>query len=234
MSEPAKPVGFTFTETMRGHVAPGEHDDYAQAEALGKRLGDRLRFTVTIHIDDLDAFLTDPAHPARLSGTVEAQRFGGRQTLEDGRFNLFIEDEAGGRKQMRYSMTFRDVHEQRYRLDGFKDVHNDPGIDIWSDTTTLFTRVYRLDGAGEAGTTAVAAGPVVATGILRIRAIDLVPQVRSMRAVGARNPAESAAALLAFGRFFFGRLWDEYHTSLKPSFPRPRRRRPAESTTPGE
>jgi cholesterol oxidase len=232
MSEPAKPVGFTFTETMRGHIAPGEHDDYAQAEKLGKRLGDKLRFTVTIGIDDLNAFLAAPEHPARLTGTVEAQRFGGTVPLEDGRFNLFIEE--GGRKQMRYTMTFRDRHGERLRLDGYKDVHNDPGIDIWTDTTTLFARVYRLDGRGEAGTTAVVSEPVVATGILRIRALDLVPQVRSMRAVGAHNAAESASALLAFGRFFFDRLWDEYHTSLKPSLPRRRRAGAVESATPRE
>lgn len=232
MSELAKPVGFTFTETMRGHVAPGEHDDYAHAERLGKRLGDKLRFTVTILIDDLDAFLANPEHPAILTGTVEAQRFGGAVPLEDGRFNLFIEE--GGRKQMRYTMTFQDRHGQRLRLDGFKDVHNDPGIDIWTDTTTLFARVYRQDEPAEAGTAAVVAEPIVATGILRIRALDLVPQLRSMRAVGARNAAESASALLAFGRFFFDRLWDEYHTSLKPSLPRRRRKAAVESAAPGE
>ena len=41
------PVGFTFTETMRGYVAPGGLD-YAQAEKIGKKLGDKLRFKVTI------------------------------------------------------------------------------------------------------------------------------------------------------------------------------------------
>src|SRR5947209_8644019 len=93
---------------------------------------------------------------------------------------------------------------------------------MWSETTTLFTRVFRLDGAEE---------PPVATGVLHIRAIDLIPQVRSMKATNAKNPAESASALARFGAFFFGRLWDEYRSSLKPSLPR-RRKSPSEAKAP--
>ncbi|MHB8574651.1 MAG: hypothetical protein ACYDCQ_04905 [Dehalococcoidia bacterium] len=221
--ESRPPVGFTFTETMGGHVAPGEQE-YAPAEKLGKKLGEKLRFKVTITMDDLDAFLADNAHAAGLSGTVEAKRFGGKVPIDSGGFNLFVED-ASGRKQMRYTMTFRDTAGQAYRLDGFKDVHNDPGLDMWSDTTTLFTKVHRVDEAGE---------HVAATGILHIRALDLIPQVRSMKALNARNPAESAAALAKFGRFFFDRLWDEYRSSLKPSLPRPGRKRPAKEPVAGE
>jgi cholesterol oxidase len=216
-----QPVGFTFTETMRGYVAPGEQD-YAHAEKLGKKLGDKLRFKVTIIMEDLDAFLADSTHSATLTGTVDAKRLGGTVPIETGSFNLFVEDESG-RKNMRYTMTFRDRAGQPFRLDGFKDIHNDPGLDMWSDTTTLFTTVYRLDGADE---------PAVATGILRIRAIDLIPQVRSMKAINAKNPAEGLAALAKFGRFFFDRLWDEYRSSLRPSLPG--RRRAAKEPTAAE
>ena len=215
MSDAVVPVGIKFTETMRGHLAPGDHEDYIQAEKTGKRLGDKLCFTVTIHIDDLAAFLHDDRHEARLSGTVEAPRFAGSVAIEDGRFNLFVEE--SGRKRMRYSMTFKDQYGSPHRLDGLKDVHNDPGFDIWSDTTTLFTRLYRLDPPQE---TAIGAG------ILRIRPIDLIPQLRSMRATNAANPAEGASALVSFGRFFFGRLWDEYKSSLRPPLPRRRRAAP--------
>jgi cholesterol oxidase len=214
------PLGFTFSETMGGYIAPGELD-YAEAARVGRRLGEKLRFRVTILMDDLAAFLADETHAARMTGTVEAKRFGGTVPLEDGLFNLFVED-GNGHKLMRYTMSFGDTAGRRYRLDGFKDVHNDPGLDMWKDTTTLFTRVYRLEDGGE---------QMVATGVLRIRPIDLIPQVRSMRALNAQGAAERAAALARFGRFFFDKLWDEYRSSLVPRLPRRRR---AKAATGGE
>ncbi len=193
------PLGFTFSETMGGFIAAGV-GDYRQAAAAGRELDDPLRFRVTVTIPDLDAFIRRPEHEAALSGTVEAKRFGGRRPIDDGAFNLFIEDERG-RKEMRYRISFRCADGHRYRLEGFKDVHNDRGLDLWADTTTLFTTVRDEEAPDEA---------VVARGVLHIRAIDLVPQVLSMRALNPRGIGDRLSALLRFGSFFAGRLWHEY------------------------
>lgn len=205
-TSPAPPLGFTFRETMGGYIATGL-SDFAAAAALGRDRGETLRFRVRITIPDLAAFLDDPTHQARLTGTVEGRRFGGRAPIEPGVFNLFRADDRG-RKQMCYRFSFRDTAGQRYRLEGYKDVHNGRIIDVWSDTTTLFTTVRREDGGDE---------PVVATGILRIRALDLVPQVASMRGLHAGNASDGARALALFGRFFFSQLWNEYAPALPGS-----------------
>jgi cholesterol oxidase len=173
-----------------------------------------LRFVVTVSTPDLDAFLKDPDHQAVLTGTVEGSRVGGgRVAIEPGTFNLFARDEQG-RMQMRYRFSFRDRHGLRYRLEGFKDVHNDMVVDVWPDTTTLFTTLRREDEPGE---------PVVASGVLRIRPIDLVPQVRSMRALNARGLADHARAVTRFNLFFAGKLLNEYALSRIPTLTRGRR-----------
>lgn len=199
-SEQSAPsAGFRFTETMSGPISAGA-DDYRRAAAAGRRAGERFRFTLTIIIDDLAAFRRDPEHTAAMTGEIESARFGGRRLVERGVFNLFARDERG-RRQMRYQLWFRGDDDTRYRLDGFKDVHNDYMLDVWADTTTLFTRIHREDEAGD---------PIVASGVLHIRPLDLIPQVCSMRALGARGPREIAGAFLGFGRFFAAELCAEY------------------------
>jgi cholesterol oxidase len=191
------PLGFTFRETMGGFVVP--EGDEAATSAVRADRGDPLRFTVRITVADLAAFVADPAHPARLTGTIESARFGGTLPVGDGTFNLFVRDEHE-RKQMRYRLPFRGGDGQDYLLEGVKDIRDGRGFDLWADTTTLFVTVRR-GGVDE---------PVLASGKLRIRPLDLIPQVCSMRAVNARTPLDHAIALARFGGFFYGQLWSEY------------------------
>ncbi len=194
-----EPAGFTFTERMQGFISPGV-SGYRQAAARGRAAGDALSFTVTITVPDLDAFLRDPAHEALLTGTVSAPRFGGARPIIPGTFNLLVRDPDGHRK-MRYRFAFDGADGRRYRLDGYKDVRAGGVLSVWPQTTTLFVTVRQED---------VPHQPVVATGVLRIRPFDLVPQVWSMRGVGVRGVIGHAHAVLRFGRFFAGELWDEY------------------------
>ena len=199
------PIGFTFSETMGGTVVVGA-DDY-RPEARDTPTGEAVRFHVRVTIDDLNAFVRDPAHPAILTGTVIGNRFGGVRPIDEGTFNLFTRD-TQGRMTMRYALLFRDAAGRRYRLDGFKAIYNDHIVDLWADTTTLFTTVRRADEAGES---------VLARGILRIRALDLVPQVASMRAIAARGSGERLGTVARFGAFFAGRLWHEYARAPRTS-----------------
>jgi len=197
------PLGFTFTETMGGFLAPGT-EDYRHGQARGRRAGTDLRFTLAVTVDDLDRFLADPEHPATLTGSVEGQWAGGTVAIEPGQFNLFARD-ARGRRQMRYRFAFTGAEGRTYLLQGFKDVHNDYVLDAWKDTTTLFTTLHHADEAGE---------PVAARGVLTIRALDLVPQVRSMRGVHARGPLGHLRALARFNLFFSGEMLREYTPGL--------------------
>ena len=45
-------------------------------------------------------------------------------------------------RYMRYVGTLTAEDGTTYYFEGHKTVHNDPGFDVWSDTTTLFVTVY--------------------------------------------------------------------------------------------
>ncbi|MEZ4494476.1 MAG: hypothetical protein R3C29_14335 [Dehalococcoidia bacterium] len=196
-------VGFTFRETMQGFVGPG--DGFAAGQKAGKATGEHLRFRVTVAVDDLKAFLGDKEHSAEMSGTVDSGSLGIGMPIDGGTFKLFARDERGHRT-MQYRLPFTSAAGETCLLEGYKDVHNDRTFDFWYDTTALFTTLHRPGGTnGEASQL---------IGILRIRPIDLIPQVWSMRALHTRNPARHVLALGRFGWFFASNILDEYRPGL--------------------
>lgn len=199
------PTKLQFTEDMKGYLGLGE-SDFQPGFDKGHAAGTFLHCHLTIQVDGVNRFLTHPNHEAAISGEVRCAALGGDRPIDRGTFNLLV-DEGGDytRKRMLYRLHFRDAAGAPLTLSGFKEVRDDPGFDVWSDTSTLYTRVYRgtVDAAGEA------AAPVVATGIIRIRLLDFLKQLTTFR-VEAPTVTERAAALGRFGRMFLGKLWDVY------------------------
>jgi cholesterol oxidase len=137
-----------FTEEMAGFVCVGA-PDYAAGFHNGREAGTRLKFHLTIGTHDLDAFLADPQHLCDAMGYIAAPVFGGEHLPVDrGRFNLFAPGLSPGRSVMRYRLWFNAMDGTPLTLVGFKDVGNDGGLDLWHDTTCLFTRI--LEGHVEA------------------------------------------------------------------------------------
>lgn len=198
--EPPAPLGIQFTETMRGHVSLGVTDDFAEGARRGEAEGSDFRFTLTIVSDDLDRMLTNPAHEARMFGSVVAPALSPQPiTATDGVFNLFADDpERIDTRQMRYRMKLTTQEGATYRFTGHKVIRDDPGLDQWADTTTLYVT---LDDE---------AGQRVGTGILTIRPDDFARQMTTMRATNAGSIAERLEATARFGAFFSGMLWDTY------------------------
>ncbi|WP_438026073.1 patatin-like phospholipase family protein [Sorangium sp. So ce233] len=90
-------------------------------------------------------------------------------------------------------------------LSGRNEVRDEPGLDLWEDTSTLTTRIYR----GHISAALESAAEVVASGILRIHLLDFMRQLTTFRAHG-ETAADRREALLRFGRLFLGKLWDVY------------------------
>ncbi len=191
--------GIAFRETMAGPFALAESDPEAGA-ATGRRDDTTLALHASIEIPDVERFRDDPDHAGEITGEVEFAPFAPRLLVTHGRFNLFEPQDEPGLKRMVYEVGFRHEGEDYY-LAGHKDVRDDPGLDLWADTTTLFTRLHR--GAD-------ASGPVVGAGILRLGVPELLDLVSTIRATGTDGPAERLKAVGAFGRFFLGELWATY------------------------
>lgn len=197
----AVPTSLTFEEEMAGFIFLGATDPRA-AELKEYSRADRLSFQLTIHIDDIDAFLDEPEHLARAEGWVQAACCGGRHPVERGWFNLFAPGNTPDTREIRYRLWFTDGRGHPCTLAGWKDVHEGPATRMWHDTSTLYTRLLQ----GHVPHDGDAAAAVIGAGVLRIQPMDLAVTLKTFRADGPH----SLAALIRFGRFFVGRLWDIY------------------------
>lgn len=195
------PIGITFRETMEGPFALGAADpDTGARQGEAASPPTSLTLHATINVEDLDAFIADPGHGGRLTGSINFPPLGDEIPARTGVFRLFSPAEDPKMRYMVYEMGF--IHQGAdYYLAGKKRVKDDPGPDLWTDTTTLFTLLHKgVD----------ASGPVVGAGILRLGVTELLRLASTMHATGAESVAQSAGALARFGKFFLGELWERY------------------------
>jgi cholesterol oxidase len=131
---------------------------------------------------------------------------GGRLAVERGWFNLFVATAAEDTREMRYRLWLRDLGGAPVTLYGFKEVRDDPGVDLWKDTSTLYVTLLRGHVQPDED------GEVIGAGLLRILPQDFARQLTTFRA-GGKGPVASMAR---FGAFFGKSLRDVY---LAPSAP---------------
>jgi len=228
---PPRPLGVEFTERMAGYISTTVLDeDYARAYEDGKNKGSSFAFVVTIGVGDLARLISDETYLSDMVGSVEAPELSPEPlTVTGGKFSLFITDpnRVEG-KQMRYRMRLDAVDGSQFLLEGFKLIHDDPGFDLWSDTTTLYVTLSRGDGAAK---------QVVGRGILRIAPTDLMRQLTTIKAINATSAAERLETVATFGKYFAGTLWHVYggvaagDTLFDPDAPA-RKKRPLRAPTP--
>lgn len=220
----ARRLGIEFTETMRGYVSTSVTTDYAAGARQGETDHSPCEFTLTIASDDLERMLTDPGHEARMVGTVTAPALSDRPlVVTDGVFNLFtVDPDQVGTRRMRYRMTLTAPDQRRFFFEGFKLIHDDAGLDVWGDTTTLY--VSLRSGAAPAA-------PLLGKGILKIRPDDFLRQMTTLQITNAESTAQRLQATARFGGFFAGVLFDTYGgvfarpSVFDPAAP-PRKKRP--------
>ncbi|MGH4020700.1 MAG: GMC family oxidoreductase N-terminal domain-containing protein [Pseudonocardiaceae bacterium] len=196
--------GVGFTERMQGFFSTKvTDDDYQRGHDQGQADGSEFAFTFTIVIDDLDRFLSDESREARIVGTVEAPVLAAEPlTATGGVLNLLVTDAADpDTRRMRYRTTLTSRQGTEFFLDGVKIVRDDLGFDMVADTTTLFITVH--EGGDENG-------PVLGTGILRIRPTDFAKQATTMRAIGVSTLPQRVAAVGRFGNYFARSLMEIY------------------------
>jgi predicted patatin/cPLA2 family phospholipase len=200
---PPAPTSLRFTEEMKGHAARGVTDP-AAGDTKGRADGTPLAVRLTVSMNDLDRFITDPGHQASANGWVESPLIGGRRPVADGIVNLLVSDADPTYKEMRYRLFFTDDKGAPLTLTGVKNIHDDGGFDIWPDTTTLYTTILpgtvRNDDASMVP---------VAAGIIRIHWDDFLRQLTTFQS-DAPTLGQRIAAINRFGVFFFGKIWDVF------------------------
>jgi hypothetical protein len=187
---------FSFRETMSGPLTLGEAEPLAGA---GKGRHTPFTFHATISIDDMEGFLRDPQHAARLEGRISYPPLGEDLPVKRGSFNLFKGSDTPGTRLMTYGMAF-EVDGREYFLEGTKTIRDEKGFDLWHDTTRLYCHLH--EGSHESGR-------VVGAGVLKLGVRDVLNIVRSMQSE-RRQGMQEVEAIGKFGRFFLGTLWDVY------------------------
>ena len=191
--------GITFGETMEGPFSLGATEPKPGA-AQGEKAGTALAIHVTVTVRDMDRFIADPQHNGTLIGHIDFPPLGKGIPTGEGVFRLFSPAEDPRTRLMVYELPFRHQGESYY-LAGYKEVRDDPGFDVWTDTTTLYTRLYR---------SADVSGPIVGAGVLRLDAATFAKVAASVRAVDAESGTEAATLIAKFGSFFARELWMNY------------------------
>jgi cholesterol oxidase len=207
----AAKLGVRFSESMSGYFSTSVTDDgadaYRRGSDQGRADGSPFQFILTIISDDLERTITDVNYVSPMLGSVSAPALSTQAlTVTEGQFNYFLLDrERVETKRMQYKMKISSVEGKTFFFYGFKVIHDDPGIDSWSDTTTLYITVY--EGENEQGR-------VLGKGILRIPIASFMRQLTTMQVTNAKGLTERWGALLKFGRFFGGQLIDTYGANL--------------------
>lgn len=186
-----------FTEEMTGFASLGAADPKS-GFTDGKAAGWSLMFHLTIWVDDLDAFVADPDKTADAVGWVGCPGLGGRLLVERGLFNLFVPTADPKLSNMKYRLWFTDDQGRPVTLEGHKDIGDNPGFDVWKDTTCLFTTLFRghIEADQDAG------AEVLGRGILYIPIADFATQLTTFRG--------DLRSVVRFGRLFAGTLWHTY------------------------
>ncbi|MBY5927904.1 hypothetical protein KUV86_02115 [Halomonas sp. DP8Y7-3] len=186
--------GLTFEETMSGHFSLDSQMP-ERGERLGHREGTELALHAKIQIDDMNAFLADEHHHGKLGGVVDFAPLGLGLVILEGDFQLFSQGPGAGR-QMVYDALLEYGH-RRLFLHGVKRVHDDPGPDLWRDTTTLYTTLH--EGVSDTA-------DIIGAGVLHLGVAELMAMLGTLTPSGRGD----LATVADFGRFFFGELWHLY------------------------
>ncbi|HWC00208.1 MAG TPA: alpha/beta fold hydrolase [Bryobacteraceae bacterium] len=223
-------AGIQFTETMRGYFSTQVKDDFERGAQQGQAENSPFAFTLTIHSDNLDEMLRSPEHKARMTGVAEAPALSADPlTVTDGEFQLFVVDpKSVNTHNMIYRMKLTTKQGRVFAFHGFKVVHNNPVLEVWHDTSTLYITLF--DGEDESK-------PVLGRGILHILPQDFAKQMTTMQVTNAATAAERLEGITRFGRFFAGVLWDTYGgTFARPTVfnadAPPRKKRPLRVSAP--
>jgi len=195
--------GIRFTEKMKGYFCLGHFGDYKEAERKGREQKSPLEFVLTVVSQDLDTMLADQNHRAGITGTVVARALSDDSlVVSEGEFQLFANDpQRPETKVMRYKMKLNDSHGKKWLLQGFKEIRNDTGPDIWADTTTLYITISEEKDIGF---------QEIGKGILHIDPVDFARQLTTMEVFNVSDAKERLHYLAKFGGFFSGTLFDTY------------------------
>lgn len=170
--------------------------DYQAGWESGQIERSQIEADFKITVNDLDDLLRLRSGSADLSGTVLAPQLSEHVlTVTAGEFRLFDTDPRNVETwNMSYRMRLASQDGGQFRLEGTKVLHDDPGFDVWADTTTLYVRVNAERDS------------VSGAGILHLSAAGLLRELRTLKVIQEPDARKRRDYLKRFLAMFAGRL----------------------------
>ncbi|MEX2593129.1 MAG: GMC family oxidoreductase, partial [Anditalea sp.] len=167
-----------------------------------------FEFTLTLLSEVVGLLVEIREHGARMTGTMKAPFLSDSPlTALNGVFNLFIADPSDPeRKRMQYSAQLESREGRKFYFEGFKEVYNNKGVDVWKDTTTLFISLFEGDSS---------INRLIGKGKLHIEISDFMKQLKTIKAINAPSRNKEFKAISTFGKFFAGNVYNTYFKKLK-------------------
>jgi len=201
---PAYPLKVTLEATIENLAAFFEDHDHAMkiSGTLDARLPGEPTGTDASHPVEGTLKLFVPRNkPYGLKRTDDERRLAHERLLGADRKYLAGPDvsQRDHQRFLTYALTFSDGARQRWSLDGYKRMRDEPGANAWRDTTSLLVKLSVLpEGVGAA---------VRGAGVVHVDLAGfLYGQLPSIKVTGTDDPARIAWATAKFGTFFFGSL----------------------------
>ena len=201
-------IGLTLDESLTGWIGVGRTDP-VDGRMQGQVQGTSLVMRSHITIATLSRFLEQPDHSCKLEGTISFGPLGDNLPMRDGVFNVFVVDPRSGERQMVYETRFTATDGKKYFFRGVKHIHDDPGLDVVDDMTTLFTTIY--EGDDDQGT-------VFGAGQLYFKLATTPAFVWSLKVTGDTWFGQAMAAKIAFLSFAYGQVRDTYLADINPTY----------------
>lgn len=232
--EPEK-IGIEFTEKMQGYISSevkkGESvSAYQEGDQVGEVANSSFDFILTISSDDLYGLINNKTNEANLMGILEAPILSDEPLMvNNGVFKMLIlSHDKPETRRIYYQMPLISESGEKYYFDGYKELQDGSVFNAWSQLTTLYTTVYHGDSAE---------GEVFGKGILNIDFSEIGKLSQTIKVTGATSFEEKMNALAAFGKFFFGILWETYGGLFHEDRPfnpdaKPRKKRPLRAPVP--
>jgi predicted acylesterase/phospholipase RssA len=189
MKDPAP--GIRFRKCFQGHVSLAQRPESKQD----------LKIELCIHIADLEAFLADPEHAARITGHLSCPAFGPLVLLDDSRF--FMASLPNRTRRIGYELRF-DSGNRRYRLNAEQILHDDPGPDMWRDLSTLSVQLLATEPDAPADVRPLG------TGMLHSSMGGIKDWLGGIRATETQTVTDGLKVVARFAKFVLRELYDVY------------------------
>jgi cholesterol oxidase len=203
----------SFTEDMHGFVASTPQDftskraDFLDLAKAGELKKQELKFRLTIFVENIDEFINDKDLKAKSTGYIESSIFGGRQEVVDGDFNLFLYPSSSKKfdaaKEMHYTLKFLNDNNEEFLFYGYKVLQKEDGLEIWEETTTLYTQIFKGYNKEE----------LLYAGVLRLNIEDFIKQMGTFNS-NAQTIFQRLECYYKFLNVFSENVWEAYAHQL--------------------